>query len=117
MKSLQRLWWIVGVTCVLGVGCSSRISGPVRRVYEFSASSPRPVFTANPAKLVQWIDVPEKGGGIVGDGPGGSGSFTYTSGGTVGFADGSSEHFSRLALSYDGAGGESIATDLSAPDK
>lgn len=72
---------------------------------------------ADPTKLIQRIDVPEKGGVGVGDGPtdstgATSGSNTYESGGTIEFADGSSKRFAKIEWSYDGKGGVWVQTDF-----
>ena len=100
------------------LGCQSE---PTKRVYEYHPSEPRPIFISDPKRLVQWIDVPDTGGGIVIDGPevspgSYSGGFIYTKGGTIGFADGSTERFAQIKLSYDGRGGHYVQTDPSILD-
>ena len=90
---------------------------PMKRVYEYSSSSPRPVFVADPTRLILRIDVPERGGIGIGDGTTEStgatpSTTTYESGGTIEFSDGSSKHFSKIEWENDGSGGHSVRTDF-----
>ena len=117
MGKKRKAWWIAGAVGIALIFFASRCqSEPMRRVYDYSPSSSRPIFLADPTRRIQRIDVRESGGVTVFDGPtdstgATSGSTAYENGGTIEFADGSSEHFAKIEWGYDGTGGSWVHTD------
>jgi hypothetical protein len=80
-----------------------------KRIFQFRPGGTRPVFTSDPSRQVEYVDVMQGGGLGVGDGPGETWTTDYHSGGIIGFADGSAVSVSQLSLRGDKTGTKEVS--------